>query len=426
MLKKILVFFLLFTIALPNYGILAEELSGFNLPQIPVRDKITAPMQEIATPPADFQSYIPESIYPITDYKLGCGDIIGINIWKQDINLSYTLGVSPEGKIFIPRIGSVLVNNLTTPEVEKLIKKKIKDNINVSVILKHIRSIKVFVTGQVKLPGIYVIPAQTRISEIIKMVGWTMENGSLRKISVNYDNQKTTIDLYKFMYEGDLDQNPKIDAGAHIMIPLIEKKVLLTGQVPRPGIFEILNDDKFNNILEYSGGTLPDAALNEVSLWRDGLNGNIKDPVKLDLIKQTAPDIHDGDVINIPSYKVQQETKFVYLTGQLKKTGAVPFKVGYKLSDYINQAGGATDQADLTAVQLTSPRFDKNGTPNVQTINFYKILYEGKMELDPDIKENDIVYIPEKFFYFRNFTEVTGLALTLLGMASLIFSLTKQ
>lgn len=428
--KKILILFILFCLIIPQY-VFAEDFDSTETPDLSqLLKQYKTNSKENEPIPVEGEIYIPESNLPLIDYKLGPGDMIDIYIWAKEINLSYHFIIGPEGKIFIPRIGAILVNNLTTSNVEKLIKAKTKQlntNVNVSVMLKRIRSIKIFVTGQVKTPGVYVVPIYTRLSELIKSAGGITENGSMRKIEISYENkQTTTIDFYKFMYEGNINQNPKIETGCQIVIPLKEQKVALLGQVARPGIFEINKTDKFDDILFLAGSTLPDAALNEITLWRNGLSGEQANAQTINFLKQTFPSISDGDVIYIPSYKTPLESKVVYVSGQIRKPGGIPFKVGAKLTDYINLAGGATEQADLQAVQITRPRFNKNEDINIQTINVYKILYEGKMDQDPDIKAYDIIYVPEKFFSFRNFNEITGLALTILGMASLIISITRK
>ena len=429
MYKKVLIFIILFCLFNPQYLVLAQDFNSPEMQDIQQLLKKYRNTKEDEQLPTEGDIYIPESKTPLSDYKLGCGDVIDIYIWNQDMNLSYHFTIGPEGKIFIPRIGGILVNNLTTSDIEKILKTKTKKliaNINVSVILKRVRAIKVFVTGQVKSPGVYIVPAETRLSELLKLSGSVTENGSMRQMKIIYEKkQPITVDFYKFMYEGNINENPKIETGCQILIPLKEEKIALLGQVVRPGIIEITKTDDFNNILFLAGGTLPDAALNEITVWRNGLSGDQTNSQTINLLNQSFPPIFNGDVIYVPSYKTPQESKVVYLSGQVKKTGPVPFKVGAKLTDYINLAGGLTEQADLQTVQVTHPRFNKNDNIDIQTVNVYKILYEGKMDEDPEIKAYDIIYVPEKFFSFRNFNEITGLTLTLLGMASLIISITK-
>jgi protein involved in polysaccharide export with SLBB domain len=68
---------------------------------------------------------------------------------------------------------------------------------------------------------------------------------------------------------------------------------------------------------------------------------------------------------------------------------------GRKLTEYISSAGGVKDRADLKKVTVIRQGKDKS---DVITVNYEDIVNKGKSNLDIEIRENDIVYVPEVFF----------------------------
>ena len=57
--------------------------------------------------------------------------------------------------------------------------------------------------------------------------------------------------------------------------------------------------------------------------------------------------------------------------------------------------------------------------------NAHDILYNGRFDLDPEVGVNDIIFVPEAFLSFRNFSELSGLILSgvgLLGVVSGLFN----
>ena len=101
---------------------------------------------------------IPETPVPET-YLLGPGDQLLINLWGR-ADEEYNLSVDREGKIFVPKVGDMVVWGMTVPQFEAKLKTrltKIYSNFQVSVMLGKLRSVKVFVLGEIKRPGGYTL-----------------------------------------------------------------------------------------------------------------------------------------------------------------------------------------------------------------------------------------------------------------------------
>lgn len=109
----------------------------------------------------------------LKDYLLGPEDVIEISVWKND-NLSKTVLIRPDGKISLPLIGDVQAAGQTTVQLRDTIKERLKEykeTPEVSIIVKEINSLAVFVTGEVAHPGKLMLKSDTSLLQAISLVG---------------------------------------------------------------------------------------------------------------------------------------------------------------------------------------------------------------------------------------------------------------
>ena len=93
------------------------------------------------------------------DYLLGPGDSL-IIIFYGLPELTGDYGIGPDGMIDLPQIGRLYVNSLTLAEFKlKIIKeyKTILIDPNINVELSRVRPVRVYVKGEVKKPGFYIL-----------------------------------------------------------------------------------------------------------------------------------------------------------------------------------------------------------------------------------------------------------------------------
>lgn len=376
-------------------------------------------------------SYLPENSEPINNYVLGVGDILQIDMLSRDIDFEYTIQINPEGKIFIPKVGEFIASGLTTNKLKEIIHTKISKKIKVfelSVFLTKLKSINVFLTGYANKPGSYNIPYNLRLFELLKHFEGVTENGSIRNIEItSINNDKKIYDLNNFIYKGVLEDNPKIKAGDKIFIPYINKRITIVGEISKPGTYEIKNSDNLIDILKLSGAHSNGLDTQNIKVWKDGMNKIYQNQFEVNLKDLNNNLIDNGDILYIPSIRQPQDDSNIHIYGQIVKSGSLPFKKGSKFSDYFKMAGGANNVADLDNVKLTRTK-NINGKIITENylINANDIIYNGKAEKDIYIEPNDVIFIPERFFNFRNFTDITSLVLSTLGIVSLVLSFTRN
>ena len=129
--------------------------------------------------------------------------MLEINVWKEPEASVGSAIVRPDGKITLPLIKEVEVDGLTPVEVEKLLASKLDHlihGVDVTVVVKDIRSKKVYLIGAVKKEGPLLLLSNMTILQVLAEAGGLTdfakkkkiyilrtENGQQRKIMFNYD-----------------------------------------------------------------------------------------------------------------------------------------------------------------------------------------------------------------------------------------------
>lgn len=141
--------------------------------------------------PADTDSYV-----------IGPEDSLYIHVWREEL-LTRTVPVRMDGKISLPVVNDVQAAGLTPLQLKEALTKQLKefvDNPEVSVIVMEANSFKVYVSGEVRTPGVVRLKTEVTVLEIIPMVGgfteWAdksditiirKENGQEKRIRANYN-----------------------------------------------------------------------------------------------------------------------------------------------------------------------------------------------------------------------------------------------
>ena len=165
----------------------------------------------------------------ITEYKIGIGDTVAINVWKNP-DLSVTVPVRPDGMISAPLIGDMLVAGLTPEEVstdiEIMLKKFIRTP-NVVVIMTDLGSTqylsRVRVTGAVVTNVSLNHQQGMTLLDAILAAGGPNEfaNSSKTKLFRRIQDETVLIpiNLESILIEGNLSDNIILKPGDTITVP---------------------------------------------------------------------------------------------------------------------------------------------------------------------------------------------------------------
>ncbi|MGB7055660.1 MAG: SLBB domain-containing protein, partial [bacterium] len=108
---------------------------------------------------------------------------------------------------------------------------------------------------------------------------------------------------------------------------------------------------------------------------------------------------------------------YVSVFGEVARQGAVEYQRGLRITDYIALAGGPAPAANLGNVRVV--RFQTAGASakSVQIVNVDRILSQGEIAYNYELKSGDWIYVPRKFtFKWSTVLSTLTLAATLLNL----------
>lgn len=159
------------------------------------------------------------------NYYLGAEDVMEISIWNED-KLTRQVLVRPDGWFSYPLVGEVQALGKTPDQVRKEIYKKISRYIPdpvVTVVVTKVAAYKVYVIGQVKKPGQYVIGRYIDIMQALALAGGLTPFASEDNIKIlrkKNGKQQVISFQYSSLEKGrKLSQNISMQSGDVIVVP---------------------------------------------------------------------------------------------------------------------------------------------------------------------------------------------------------------
>ena len=292
-------------------------------------------------------TFAPVSTIPISsDYILGPGDKLQINLFGNS-NREATSFVSREGLVFLPNLGPVNVIGLTFEDATKLIKNKVKNELigtEVSISLKQLRSINIYLLGEAYKPGSYTVSGLSSVSNALFISGGVNKNGSLRNIQIRRNNNTiATYDFYEFLLKGSLESDIKLQDGDIIFIPFIERKVKVGGAFRRPATFEFKDGETLSDAIFLAGGFTSEVIEGQqLELGYIDRESYERKVTYISDYKKDDRKLQDGDTINISS-KSGMTPETIKVTGQVLNPGEFSIKPGETILSILQRAGGIAE-----------------------------------------------------------------------------------
>jgi polysaccharide export outer membrane protein len=134
------------------------------------------------TPPS-----VPQDSTTSEIYLIGSDDVLDIQVWKNP-DLSRVVTVRPDGKISLPLLGDVQATGLTPPQLSESVATQLKEFYKeppqVSVIVQQINSYTIYVLGEVRNPGKFVVKSGTSVVQAIALAGGFGQFASTNKMRI--------------------------------------------------------------------------------------------------------------------------------------------------------------------------------------------------------------------------------------------------
>jgi len=275
------------------------------------------------------------------DYVLGPGDEIELRLWGA-VDADLRLTVDRNGQVNIPRAGTVNVAGVRASQLEAVLRAQVSrvyNSFQLSATLGQLRSIQVFVVGQARRPGAYTVSSLSTLVSALFDSGGPAATGSLRHIQLKRDGRTvTTLDLYRFIHEGDKTADAKLLPGDVIVIPPAGPRAAVTGTLDQPAIYELASaEEPLGKLLSYAGRTQALTTPHKVLVERID-PARAKAPRSVDERALDArglqSTVRDGDIVTL--FRISPEfANAVTLRGNVAMPLRYAFRPGMRVSDLI-------------------------------------------------------------------------------------------
>jgi protein involved in polysaccharide export with SLBB domain len=299
------------------------------------------------------------------DYQVGPGDQLIIDIWGAS-QQNYQLQVTPEGNIHIEDLGPIQVSGLTIDQASDRIISRLKSmyaglsgpnrNTYAQITLGNTRSINVHLLGEVNLPGTYTLSSFASVFNALYASGGPTINGSFRNVELIRNNAVVAVlDIYDFLMYGKQDNNIRLQDQDVIKVNPYVSRVDLTGEVKRPGLYELTRDENMDDALLFSGGFSDKAYQKTLTVYRNT-------DTEREILNVSKEDfgtfaMHDGDSIPVAPILKRFENR-VTINGAVYRPGEYSLSDGLTLNELIRRAEGLREDAFLNRALIYRTRED--------------------------------------------------------------------
>ena len=345
---------------------------------------------------------LPENMPATPEYVIGPGDEVIARLWGR-MEGTHRMTVDREGKIYLPKLGSLYVAGKTFGELKSFLKSRISSMAGVSsdVSLGQMKGVRVSVVGEVRVPGWYSVGSMQTSLQALSLAGGVKDIGSLRRIKINRGGKEAgEIDLYDLLLRGDTRSDIPLLQGDAVFVPVVGKLVAVTGEVRRPAIYELKLEKTLLDLVGMSGGFSPSAYKRRVQVERlEGHTSKIVLDTDAELLEkeQRNFELADGDIVRVLSIAGPDQNA-IALEGNVLRPGKYELKPGMTVGSLFRDEKDFLpdtffDYALLT--RLVPPDMHKE----ILSVNLREIVLEKKAGADVALQPRDTLKVfPRRAF----------------------------
>lgn len=305
---------------------------------------------------------------PSPTYLVGPGDTLHVRFWGSGLNADYTGVISKEGTLDLPNLGIIPLAGTPLGKIEGVLLReaeKYTQGVNINVVLSELRSIEIYVVGEVERPGLHLIQPFSTVLNGLITGGGVKKSGSLRNISLVRNGATIkSIDLYSLLLKGSRDDDVVLKDGDVLFVPRLGPTAAIAGAAAQPAIYELSSEKSVVDLLQLAGGALPQSFTVKMLLRRFNKNQEfvVSDldsrTTDLDLAKVA---IQNGDLLEL-QFVGAAWPQIIRLQGNVWTEDVFTYRPGLQLSDILTgpelfRPDTITDFGLLHRYDITTTRY---------------------------------------------------------------------
>ncbi|WP_243371315.1 SLBB domain-containing protein [Geotalea sp. SG265] len=348
------------------------------------------------------------------DYIIGPGDSLRVDLWGT-LQARYDAVVDRNGEITLPKVGTVKVWGINYSQAKDVINKAISryyKGYELNVTLGKLRTIQVYVVGEVESPGTYSVSSLATVINALSQAGGPSKNGSLRTVRLLRGGKLVQeVDLYDMLLGGDRSKDVRLENGDTLLVPVIGPVAAVAGEIKRPGIYELRGKTSLSQVLDFAGGIT--AAGDTARVQVERFEGNKARVVQDYEIKpgQSGLDLaaiamQDQDMIKVfPVFKALRHV--VTLKGNVVRPGEYQYKEGMRIIDLIPSFAALLPDSYLESIEISRmvpPDFHKE----TSSVNLRKALQGDEKENILLLEQDSIKIFPRSEMEEKPMVSING------------------
>lgn len=364
---------------------------------------------------------------PPPSYQLGPGDEVTLTLWGET-RLSSQLSINKEGNLLVPDVGPVSANGLTLEQFQAKLLNRMSSVYSslqggsrarsfLDVSLGKLRTIQVYVTGEVTRPGGYAIPSMSTVLSAMYAAGGPTINGSMRNIRIaRRGGENPSSDLYFYLQKMQKSSDVLLMDGDVLFIPPATRRVAIVGDITRPAIYEVKDGETLSDLIQLAGGLRFFAYTKRINVERivpfRERRLYDKEVLQIDLNFESAEamlaskeTLEDGDVVHVLEIAFDPVNR-VDIVGPVYKPGRYGLTPGLRVADLIMLADSLKRStfAELGTVSRILPNLRREILPfNV------RMALGGDEKNNVILKNEDSVFVyPDSLFYPQKMVTIAG------------------
>lgn len=266
------------------------------------------------------------------DYVLGIGDEIQVS-FRGTINRTSTVRIDRDGRIVVGELRPIQAAGRSLGSVRADLAAETRRTLLATeafVSVGEVRSISVFVGGEVARPGQFSLTSVSDIGTALALAGGVRRSGSLRQVRVVRAGGGTAIvDLYGLLGIGT-PSSVRLHDGDRVIVPVIGPTVAVTGAVPRPGIYELRGDASLASVVGFAGGAIRQRGAQIVisRIGPDGTETFLRAPSK-------SATVLAGDAVQVVGGSPGGAAGRVQLAGHVDNPGSRPLAAAGTIAELV-------------------------------------------------------------------------------------------
>jgi len=301
----------------------------------------------------EISTFSPVDDMPVPEnYALGPGDTVNVLLYGKEQE-ELLLMVTRDGKLQFPRLGSVSVAGMTFADLKVVIGDRVKRQFvgtSAVVSIGKLRSINVFIAGEVVAPGSYSVSGLSTVTQVLYAAGGVSDIGSMRNVQVKRQGQVVvTFDMYDLLLRGDTTNDIRLSSGDTVFVPVMNSLVTVVGEVRRPALYETLPSESVKTLLQMAGGISAQGYRRSASISRYAAGASSRSRIQLDLDNEADLSIGlvDGDFLEVARVKEEVRSQVV-VRGSVARPGGYAWREGLRISDLLTDIDDdLLDETDL-------------------------------------------------------------------------------